>query len=89
MNSPATYADGERVRLAHGLPERFIFMPNQFWPHKNHRLVVEALGRLASGGERPCIAASGLVNDARAPGLMQGLRDGLAASGAVDNFHFP
>jgi len=28
MTRPSTFADGERVRLAHGLPERFIFMPN-------------------------------------------------------------
>jgi glycosyltransferase involved in cell wall biosynthesis len=38
--------DRERVRRAHRLPERYLFYPAQLWPHKNHRLVVEALAEL-------------------------------------------
>jgi glycosyltransferase involved in cell wall biosynthesis len=31
-----------------GLPEeaKFIFYPSQFWPHKNHRLIIEALAEV-------------------------------------------
>ena len=36
-----------RVREAHRLPVRFLFYPAQFWAHKNHELIVEALGLLA------------------------------------------
>jgi len=36
----------ERVRELYGLPPRFIFYPAQFWPHKNHQRVVEALALL-------------------------------------------
>lgn len=38
----------ERVGLiqAKNLPQRFLFYPAQFWPHKNHYRVVEALGIL-------------------------------------------
>lgn len=35
-----------RVRAAHRLPERYLFYPAQFWPHKNHKRIVQALARL-------------------------------------------
>ncbi len=38
--------DRARVRRDHRLPERFLFYPAQFWPHKNHRLIVEALAHV-------------------------------------------
>jgi glycosyltransferase involved in cell wall biosynthesis len=38
--------DRARVRRAYRLPERYLFYPAQFWPHKNHRLLVEALAEL-------------------------------------------
>ena len=85
MDKPPTFADGEAVRIARGLPERFIFLPNQFWAHKNHKVVIAALGMMAPE-ERPFIAASGQENDPRNPGLMKGLLDALAASGATASF---
>ncbi|HLX31769.1 MAG TPA: glycosyltransferase family 1 protein [Gaiellaceae bacterium] len=41
-----TQEDRERVRRVHRLPERYLFYPAQLWPHKNHRLIVEALAEL-------------------------------------------
>ncbi|TIN26410.1 hypothetical protein [Mesorhizobium sp.] len=41
--SGAILARADKARQAHGLPARFFFLPNQFWIHKNHRLVIEAL----------------------------------------------
>jgi glycosyltransferase involved in cell wall biosynthesis len=35
-----------RVRRRYRLPERYVFYPAQFWPHKNHARLVEALGVL-------------------------------------------
>jgi len=32
-----------RVRQAYHLPERYVFYPAQFWPHKNHARIIEAL----------------------------------------------
>jgi glycosyltransferase involved in cell wall biosynthesis len=50
---PASYLNvnvpgGERrrVRLKYKLPERYLFYPAQFWPHKNHLRIVKALGLL-------------------------------------------
>ena len=42
----------QRARDAYDLPETYLFYPAQFWPHKNHRRIVEALGQLAREGLR-------------------------------------
>jgi len=34
------------VRSLYQLPERYLFYPAQFWPHKNHARIVQALGLL-------------------------------------------
>jgi glycosyltransferase involved in cell wall biosynthesis len=34
------------VRRRYRLPERYLYYPAQFWPHKNHLRIVEALSRL-------------------------------------------
>lgn len=36
----------QRIRAKYRLPERFLFYPAQFWPHKNHARIVQALGLL-------------------------------------------
>jgi glycosyltransferase involved in cell wall biosynthesis len=35
-----------RVRAAYGLPEKYLFYPAQFWPHKNHARIIQAVGSL-------------------------------------------
>ena len=39
------------VRAAFRLPERYLFYPAQFWPHKNHLRLVQALALLRDRGE--------------------------------------
>ncbi|MFC2043785.1 glycosyltransferase family 4 protein [Chloroflexota bacterium] len=43
-----SYAEKEllEVRLKYHLPSRFLFYPANFWPHKNHKLIIEALRQL-------------------------------------------
>jgi glycosyltransferase involved in cell wall biosynthesis len=50
---PATYlatspslTDRRRIRSIYNLPERYLFYPAQFWPHKNHARIVQALALL-------------------------------------------
>jgi glycosyltransferase involved in cell wall biosynthesis len=42
-------SEQQRVRAAYRLPERYLFYPAQFWPHKNHARIVQALGLLKQG----------------------------------------
>ena len=39
-------SERQRVRTIYRLPERYLFYPAQFWPHKNHTRIVQALGLL-------------------------------------------
>lgn len=57
---PATYLTAEvspseraRVRAKYALPERYFFYPAQFWAHKNHLRVVEAMRILDDAGDPP------------------------------------
>lgn len=37
----------QRVRMTYHLPQRYLFYPAQFWPHKNHARIIQALGLIA------------------------------------------
>jgi glycosyltransferase involved in cell wall biosynthesis len=41
-----------QVRKKFSLPERYFFYPAQFWPHKNHKGIVRALGLLRARGRQ-------------------------------------
>ncbi|MCI0615892.1 glycosyltransferase family 4 protein [bacterium] len=50
---PASYLPAEipqneidEVKKKHNLPQRYLFYPAQFWPHKNHARIYNALGNL-------------------------------------------
>jgi glycosyltransferase involved in cell wall biosynthesis len=84
---PLPLKRAQEVARAHGLPEQFFFMPNQFWAHKNHLLVVDALARLRKCGRNDIVvAASGKQIDPRNPGHVQALRARITALSLEDNF---
>ncbi len=47
------------------LPERFFLVCNQFWKHKNHLVLFEALRLLAARGIRPVVICTGALVDFR------------------------
>jgi glycosyltransferase involved in cell wall biosynthesis len=49
------------------LPQKFLYMPNQFWKHKNHTTVFAALRILRDRGIRPTIVCTGDLHDGRFP----------------------
>ncbi len=49
------------------LPERFFVVSNQFWKHKNHLAVFEALRILRARGLRPVVVCTGQLHDFRDP----------------------
>jgi glycosyltransferase involved in cell wall biosynthesis len=58
----------------YGLPETFFFLPNQFWAHKNHACVIQALQLLAIRRSPVVVAASGLQLDPRLPNYFPRLK---------------
>ncbi|MBA4307903.1 MAG: glycosyl transferase [Sphingopyxis sp.] len=71
-----------------GIPEDFVFLPNQLWQHKNHRLAIEAASLLARQGSKRVILATGHGYDPRFPGYPDLLKAQIVASGAEQNFRF-
>ncbi len=47
------------VREAYGIPKDFLMVCNQFWAHKNHLVILRALGILRGRGIRPLIVFTG------------------------------
>jgi glycosyltransferase involved in cell wall biosynthesis len=63
------------LRERHSIPERYIYLPNQFWAHKNHAVVIDALARTRSDVTVVCTGSSSdLRNDKFFSGLMDRVR---------------
>jgi len=64
--SPDYYeGDPVHVQKAYNLPDRFFFIGNQFWQHKNHAVVFNALKILRDRSIYPVIVCSGGLFDYR------------------------
>jgi glycosyltransferase involved in cell wall biosynthesis len=77
------------VREAYALPDRFIFLPNQFWLHKNHRVVIDCLHLLKAEGaiDRALpIVLSGHTQDPRNPSLFADSTREIEAGGIAGWF---
>lgn len=74
--APPDAADLDRVRAAHALPPRFFLYPAQFWRHKNHALIVEAVRRIADRtGERvPVVLCGSYADHDRATTFLEVMR---------------
>lgn len=78
------------------LPEKFIYLPNQFWKHKNHIAVFQALKILKDRGIEVFLVCSGNLTDYRHPDywsyllqeiLYLGIRNQIAILGLVPREH--
>ncbi|WEJ99497.1 MAG: glycosyltransferase family 1 protein [Candidatus Sphingomonas phytovorans] len=76
------------VAPKYGLPKRYFFLPNQFWIHKNHIVVLAALRDLAARGVFPRFAFSGKEFDTRASEYGIYLRQLATDWGIIDQIHF-
>jgi glycosyltransferase involved in cell wall biosynthesis len=89
LDPRAVHGRAGGMRAAYDLPERFFYLPNQFWSHKNHATVVEALGLLAQAGRLdglPPVVMTGRTEDARDPGLFGMVMARAKALGVQDHF---
>ena len=59
LEAGATATDRQRVREGYRLPPRYFFYPAQFWPHKNHLAIIEAVALLRDTGEDVDVVLAG------------------------------
>lgn len=59
--------DRSDLEARYGFHGNYFLLPNQFWAHKNHRIVLEALARLRAQGKSMLVLATGNTRDYRQP----------------------
>jgi glycosyltransferase involved in cell wall biosynthesis len=71
-----------RVAAQFQLPEKFLIFPCQFWIHKNHRVLFEAIRILRDRGIADiCLVSTGQTHDNRHPQYFAGLQNHLEQHG--------
>ncbi|CAI8864725.1 glycosyltransferase [Pseudomonas chlororaphis] len=76
------------VLQRYGLPETFFYCPNQFWIHKNHEVVIDAVCLLKKRGVDVTVVFSGKEHDHRAPDHTSRLKSKVEMLGVTDNIRF-
>lgn len=84
--SEIRYTEARVIADSYSLPGQFFFMPNQFWRHKNHGLVLDALAILRKRGKQIVVAASGNQCDPRAPDYFPAFQERLVKARLQDMF---
>jgi glycosyltransferase involved in cell wall biosynthesis len=82
---------GAEMRQIYRLPERFFFLPNQFWRHKNHVTIVQALAHIKADGllaALPPIVLSGQQKDTRNPTHFDDLMASARRAGVESHFRY-
>jgi glycosyltransferase involved in cell wall biosynthesis len=69
------------LRARYAIDAQYVHLPNQFWAHKNHEVIVEALGRLKASGRSVTVVATGLMEDPRQPQHVEKLMQRVARDG--------
>jgi glycosyltransferase involved in cell wall biosynthesis len=75
-------------RAHYKLPAKYLFAPNQFWKHKDHRTLFEAIGLLKDRGLDVALACTGSSVDFRHPTYFTELETFVAARGLQDRIQF-
>jgi len=76
--------DLHRVQLKYDIPSDYIYLPNQYWAHKNHQLVVDALSHLEDS--RPVVISTGNPVDPQQPERVEKLMGKIADLGLANHF---
>lgn len=70
------------------LPEKFFYLPNQFWKHKNHAAVFQAMKLLKDDGIDINLVCTGSSYDYRWPGYFSDLFRELSESGLYNQVRY-
>lgn len=85
LNDTVRSAPIEELSRKYNFSGPFFHLPNQFWAHKNHCVVIEALGILKSRGVDVTVVSTGNTKDRRRPDYFPRLKDKLAELGLETN----
>ncbi len=72
----------------YGFPRKYLYLPNQFWAHKDHLTAFKALAELRRRGLALPLVCTGLERDPRQPDHMARVRDFVTANGLAEQVRF-
>jgi glycosyltransferase involved in cell wall biosynthesis len=78
--------DPQLIQAKYQLSDRFFLVSNQFWKHKDHAVVVEALGLLKQRQIYPVVVCTGSLTDYRHPKYFHELLSRVDELGLSQNF---
>ena len=78
---------GEATIKKYSLPEKYFYVPNQFWKHKNHKIVFEAVSILKQQGVNVHVVFSGNTKDGRNPEYFDELLNYIKETNITENVH--
>lgn len=74
------------LELKYGFHAPYFYLPNQFWVHKNHKSVIEAVALLKKRGVHVTVLASGDTHDHRFPDYYNHLMALVECAGVKESF---
>ena len=74
--------------VKYDLPTTYFFAPNQFWAHKNHIVVLQAVKFLKGKGMRITVAMSGMESDHRNKENIDALKEYISTHGLKAEIRF-
>lgn len=86
LTHPVPAAAATEAFARYALPRAYFYVPNQFWVHKNHRIVIEAARRLGKAGLEVDLVFTGGTQDYRDGGHYDGLKALAADLGSHARF---
>lgn len=79
--------DAVSIQQKYHLPERFFLISNQFWQHKNHLVVLEALKILQSRSIYPVVVCTGHTYDGRKPDYIDTILQTISTYGLANQVY--
>lgn len=76
----------DKIISKYGIYNKYFIVPNQFWLHKNHVIVIEALNILKKNGIKIQVVATGNTHDHRHPDHFKNILDLLKLYNVEDEF---
>lgn len=75
------FGQNESVESRYQLPDRFFYLPNQIWKHKNHIQVFRAVRDLKRQGTPVSVICSGPMDDHRSPEHVENIKKFIKTTG--------
>lgn len=82
---PDSLPDANDIQKKYSISGKYFLLPNQFWAHKNHRVVFEAINIIKEIQPDILLVCSGKMKDDRNPKFMDSLRDFIEINTLQEN----